>query len=260
MRWMRAFLSLLVAIGVMGHVASASALAQGADEKPTSTKVERAVAIVDGRERVVTRGSVVARGRRVGQSDRREDQGEAATCDIPETKYGLEGRGPDSAAMTLKVTDDCQLVVASIDVGAASPAGRRNYMSLPALATVKRQTGGWHDQYDCCGLLLTEAYAHIKYYDTGSTVYGAFGHYTYCHNARDGWYGTGSLWNWSNPSSSVWIWKRCSFAWINGSYKHTLDVDVYSYPGNGWQVYCSRYGSTVPGARFNCGKAHYNQI
>jgi hypothetical protein len=41
-----------------------------------------------------------------------------------------------------------------------------------------------------------------------------------------------------------------------GSYQHTLDVDVYSYPSNEWAVYCTRFGNTVPGAQFTCGKAH----
>lgn len=57
----------------------------------------------------------------------------------------------------------------------------------------------------------------------------------------------------------MWIWKSCSFAWIEGRYKHTLDVDVYSWPGNDWEVYCTRFGSTVPGGRYNRGGKHDNR-
>jgi len=266
---MRTLLSFLVAIRVMGQVASASVAAQDADAGP-SAAAERAFVRVDGRKRAVAPGDVIARGRRVAVQGARAAEGGKATCDIPKTEYGLEGSSARSVEITLKVTEDCQLVVGSVDVNvpphkirgedprSKQEQGRAERASGPqAAAVARRQTGGWHEHYDCCRLLLTESYAHMKYYDNGSRVYGPHDELRYCYNARDGWRGTGSLEDQSDTRRFQWIWKRCSFEWINNSYQHTLDVDVYSYPANDWAVYCTRYGKTVPKAEFKCGKRHW---
>ena len=98
----------------------------------------------------------------------------------------------------------------------------------------------------------------MYYYDDGVSVYGGHSPYTYCYNARDGWYGNWSAWDWNpNGTSSVHIWKQCNFSWVNGSYTHTLDVTVYSWPGNAYNVYCNHWGATVSGANFNCQGAHW---
>lgn len=184
------------------------------------------------------------------------------------TRYGLIGRGSGSAELQLEVTDDCDVVVSSIvddvvppsdffapsdsEVAQRDAVGR---VSAQA-AGVRRQTGGWHEHKDVGGIVLTQSYAHIKYRDDGKAVSDASGQYTYCRNILDGWFGTGSLGDWSQTRRTIWIWKRCSFSFIGGSYQHRLDVDVYSWPGNDWEVFCTKGGDFVPGAKFHCGKAH----
>jgi hypothetical protein len=268
----RAFLIFLVAISMIVQIVPVGELSQAADKKLAST-IDRAVAGKEGRERGVAKGDVIAQGRRIDDQARSKSQNDAdetVECDIPETRYGLEGKGPRSAAITLEVTDDCQLVVASIEVNvdppeglAAATQGEQDQEREGARAATtakkkekKRQTGGWHEHKDVAGLILTEAYAHIKYRDDGKKVSDASGQLTYCRNALDGWHGTGTLGDWSVTNGAVWIWKRCGFSFVNGNYKHELDVDVYSWPGNEWDVFCTRRGNTVPGAKFKCGRAH----
>jgi hypothetical protein len=215
---------------------------------------------------------VVAEGRFDAAGSSRRDRtvdGASGVCVFPETRYGLEGPGLQTVEVALTVTPDCELVVASISSDVSPPpesAASRAFeqpqapSQRAAQGVVTRQTGGWHEHYDCCRLLLTESYAHIKYKDNGSRVFGAFGQTTSCYNARDGWFGTGSKGDWTEQRRSIWIWKSCSFSCVGGSYKHTLDVDVYSRPGNDWDVYCTFQGKAVPKAVFKCGKAHYNRI
>ena len=69
----------------------------------------RAFAVMNGIERPIQVGDVVAQGTLVGS-------GADASCDIPEASYGLAGRSEGRASITLQITADCQLVVASIDV------------------------------------------------------------------------------------------------------------------------------------------------
>lgn len=261
------FLSSLVALSVL-VLMSAFTQAAGNYFAPST---EKAIVQVDDRERVVATGDVVARGRRIVLQDRnviQGSEGQSFVCDIPETKVGLKGSGAGTSLLRVEVTDNCQLVIAAISGDVPVPEryaartrnnqgqGRNRRDILRQAATVTRQTGGWTEHKDRPGLVLSEAYAHIKYRDDGSRVSGAYGQVTYCSNARDGWFGTNSLWDWSNTNRSVWIWKRCSFSWVGGSYKHTLDVDVYSWPGNDWAVYCTWRGDIVPGGWIDCGRAH----
>jgi hypothetical protein len=252
----------MLSIVVIGQLLFAQAASDAARKDRTPSTV-RGVFGTEGRERIARPGVVVAKGSQVTQKSRGASE-DVVECEIPETRYGLKGNGARSAAITLSVTENCELVVTGIDVNVPEPEGFRTALAMDAetqptsrqAGAVKRQTGGWHEQYDCCRLRLTEAYAHIFYRDDGKKVFNANGQATSCRNALDGWFGTGTLWNWSETKKTIWIWKRCSFSFIGGSFKHDLDVDVYSWPGNDWEVFCTRRGKTVPAAVFKCGKAH----
>ena len=274
----RSLLSLLISKAIGGGAGSSGTRSHAASKtkkkrrKHSRATGTRAVVQTNGRKRVIAKGDVVVQGQRINSSARRTLEGgdiESVVCHIPETRYGLIGRGSGSAELRLEVTDDCDVVVSSIVDDVVPPSdftapsdsesdqGDNVGRVAAQAAEVRRQTGGWHEHKDVVGIVLTQSYAHIKYRDDGKEVSGASGQRAYCRNILDGWFGTSSLGDWSQTRRTIWIWKRCSFSWIGGSFKHRLDVDVYSWPSNDWEVFCTKGGDFVPGAKFHCGKAHW---
>lgn len=185
-------------------------------------------------------GTVAATGKLIQQSDGTE------ACMFTETSIGSSNSAEiTSAAISMRITPDCQLIVESVN---------KEYDTVSNSMLADHRIGVWAEHRDTVGIPLTEAYADMHYSDNGSTVYGGYSPYTYCHNALDGWYGVSSSWNW-NPSGSgsVWIWKLCTFEYIGGSWNHTLDATVYGWPGGAWQNYCNIWGALVPGGYLTCG-------
>ena len=68
----------------------------------------RAFVVVDGSERLIRVGDVLAQGRLVGT-------GADQYCSMPDTTYGLAGAGYGQVGVSLELTSDCQLVVSAID-------------------------------------------------------------------------------------------------------------------------------------------------
>ena len=179
-------------------------------------------------------------------------EGDKESCTLPEVLISVSGYGVGTSVnVETELTSDCREVVIAINKGSAAnePGGASDPKGIwdettggqdegSSLAATRYRSGGWHDHKDIVGILLTETYADMYYYDNGGSVYGGHWPYTFCYNARDGWYGNWSGWNWGPwGPGSVWIWKMCNFSWIGGSYTHTLNVDVYSWPGNSYNVY-----------------------
>lgn len=242
-RWLIRLVVLAVAALTLGpssnHV-GAQTIANGAGS-------ETAIAEVDGRSFSVVSGDTVAQGRLVAEGD-------AEACIMPETTLSVSGdASTPSISVQAEVTQDCRLQVSSI---AKQPTAETS--GVTSSAATRYQSGGWYDHSDVIGILLTESYAHMYYYDNGSSVYSGHQQLTYCYNARDGWYGNWADQNWNpNGPSSLWIWKWCNFSFTGGTFTHTLDVTVYSFPGNQYSVSCNHWGSTAPGARFNCQGRHW---
>ncbi len=243
--------------------------------QPTRTRAQddAVVAQVDDAEFAVAPGDTIVQGTLVVDGDTK-------TCIIPEVTIsasGDDGSTPNAVVET-ELTQDCREVVTAIGYfggpfeanGEGQPGGRWGETTaetsqvsgmkraLLRAAVIRYRSGGWHDHKDVLGIVLTESYADMSYYDNGSSVYGGHNPLTFCWNALDGWYGNWSAWNWGpNGPSSVWIWKMCNFSWIGGTYTDTLLVEVYSWPGNRYGVYCSHWGSFVPGAKFSCSSRHW---
>jgi hypothetical protein len=74
----------------------------------------RAFAVTDGTRRPIQVGDVVAHGTLVGS-------GADAYCEMPEASYGLAGSSEGQASITLQITTNCRLVVASIDSARNDP-------------------------------------------------------------------------------------------------------------------------------------------
>jgi hypothetical protein len=95
-----AVLALVVAVVAMPNTAR-EVLTKAAGE-------QRAFAVVDGAEQPIRVGTVLGQGKLVGT-------GEEPYCELPETTYGLSGRSNGVGSISLQVTNDCQLVVSSIE-------------------------------------------------------------------------------------------------------------------------------------------------
>lgn len=67
----------------------------------------RAFVVIDGSERPIRVGDVLAQGRLV-------DVGTNPYCAMPDTTYGLAGAGYGQVGVSLELTSDCQLVVSAI--------------------------------------------------------------------------------------------------------------------------------------------------
>lgn len=78
----------------------------------------QAFSVVEGDERPIRVGDVLASGRLVGT-------GEDQFCEMPDTTYGMTGSGAGQAAISLQLTSDCTLIVSSIDsnMSAEKPLG-----------------------------------------------------------------------------------------------------------------------------------------
>lgn len=79
------------------------------DEVKLAARNVRAFIVVDGSERSIRVGDVLAQGRLV-------DAGTNQYCAMPDTTYGLAGTGYGQVGVSLDLTSDCQLVVSAIDL------------------------------------------------------------------------------------------------------------------------------------------------
>ncbi len=187
----------------------------------------------------VASGDVVGQGTLSKQADQ-------TVCDFPETTFGQSNDASVSeSVMVVEVTQNCQLVVTSVD---------KKTSSMSRVASTWHEGAAWTEHHDCCGIVLTEAFAYMQYYDDGSTVYGGSSPSPVCRVFPDGWLIESVAWGMlGDGPSSVSTWNRCTFDFYDGSCYHTLDATFYGWPGGAWDHYCSIYGGIVPGGHLECG-------
>lgn len=189
-----------------------------------------------------SQGAVLASGTLIEQADG------SLACNFGDVAFGTTNSADvTSSASTVQVTEDCRMVVVSVDkrysASASSTSAVQAYRTIYAEAV----------QRDVIGLGLTRSHAQMGYTDSGGSVYGGGSINSYCWNALDGWYGVSYQENWNpNGPSSVWIWRWCTFAYIGGTFNHTLDATVYGWPGGAWQNSCNYWGSIAPGGYIDC--------
>lgn len=235
---MKKVLSIALTLLVCASTSLIGSPSRGQAQGSTAT-----ASVGEGSEFAVSEGSVIAQGEAYVEGD-------SAMCLMPKTSLILTGDVTVAEnGIIATVTDSCELVVTSIW---QTPAD-----SSSTLLSTRYQSGGGYKHLDVIGLVLTMTYADMYYYDDGSSVYSGSNANPWCHVALDGWGTNWSAWDW-NPMgySSVSIWNECNFDFY-GSYNHTLDVSVYSWPGNAYNVYCDHWGSTAPGGQFSCEGAHW---
>jgi hypothetical protein len=203
--------------------------------------------IVDGERRTVVPGDTFATGSRVADTDN--------SCMLPPFTIGADSNATlPRLEIVVRITDDCRLVADRLAKTSDSVDGLSTSSSVGIQSHVTHWLGAaWSQHYDCCGLKLTEVYAHMYYYDDTSSVYSGHDGYHSCWNALDGWYRNWEDYGWDPYGpDSVWIWTECSFSYIGGSYTHQHAAYFYGFAAGDFRIACTHTGGPVPQGEFRC--------
>jgi hypothetical protein len=202
-------------------------------------------AVLGGEEVAVGTGSVIGKGRPVGDDSCLFAKRSEVSFEVP------DDQGPFALEIRLHVNDECDLIIQSIEPMANPPTApppaegsveeeprgpdgaATDGSGITTLAAVRHYGWARHRVEEYVNIWVTYTYVEMKYTRDGGRVYGGSAGLCRWWNDGAGWTvtGRGCTWNPSGPSS-VWIRGGYHFSsWIPPQPEYTLYARFIADPG-----------------------------